>query len=81
MKEFLVHHYGGHPMDEDWKTDQKLPFIHVEITHFVQISIPIFRLKIPELKKENHQEPIVFFDDDIHYSYYLNSIWQPPKQA
>ena len=81
MKVFLVHHYGGHPKDDDWQTDQKLPFMQVEIAHFVQITIPIFRLKIPEPLKTEYQEPILSKDERVNYSYYLNSIWQPPKYS
>lgn len=81
MKNFLVHHYGGHKMDEDWETDQKLPFMKVEIAH-IDISvlpkitfIPLFVIK------EKIQTSTVFYYQDHIYSHYLNSIWQPPKQA
>lgn len=81
MTVFLVHHYGGHEVDDDWETDQKLPFMKVEIAHYDQILLPVFKLNFPVYKKVIHQEPMLAFDEDIAYSYYLNSIWQPPKQA
>ena len=81
MEKFLVHHYGGHDVDDDWETDQKLPFMKVEMAHLVQISIPIFKLTIPNFNVISYKEPMVLFDDDALYSYYLNTIWQPPKHA
>lgn len=81
MKYFIVHHYGGHEVDEDWETDQKLPFVKIEMAHFDQITIPFFEIQFSELKREIHQDSIVFFNDKEFFDYYLNSIWQPPKQA
>lgn len=81
MKVFLVHHYGGHEVDEDWETDQKLPFMKVEIAHIDLAAIPKFVFITPFILKENIQSTFVFFDESNIYSHYLNSIWQPPKQA
>ena len=59
MIDFVVLHYNNHEKDEDWKTDQKLPFIKIEEIH----------------------EPMTSFDEDFIFFHYLDTIWQPPKQA
>lgn len=81
MKEFLVHHYGGHEKDADWETDQKLPFIKVEMAHFDIMTLPPYKIQIPKPQLERHYEPILVFNEDVFYSYYLNSIWRPPKHS
>ena len=81
MKAFLVHHYGGHEMDEDWNTDQKLPFIKIEIAHIDLAAIPKITFITPIQIKEKIETNFVFFDESNIYSHYLNSIWQPPKYA
>ena len=81
MKVFLVHHYGGHEMDEDWETDQKLPFMKVEIAHIDLSALPKITFITPILLKEKIETTFVFFDESNIYSHYLNTIWQPPKQA
>ena len=81
MKVFLVHHYGGHEVDEDWETDQKLPFMKVEIAHIDLAAIPKFTFDTPFIIKEKIETNFVSFDESNLYSHYLNSIWQPPKQA
>ena len=78
---FIQHHYGGHEIDEDWKTDQKLPFIKIEVAHIDHSYLPLIVFEVPKIDKEIHQEPIIFSDENYIYSYYLDSIWQPPKQA
>lgn len=81
MKNFLVHHYGGHEVDEDWATDQKLPFMNVEIANIDLAEIPNFTFTPPFIHKNKIETIFVFYDESNLYSHYLNSIWQPPKQA
>lgn len=81
MKEFLVHHYGGHEIDEDWETDQKLPFMKIEFVHIDFGFSPIKLYDILHLDKEISTTSIKYFDENFLHSHYLNSIWQPPKQA
>ena len=81
MKAFLVHHYGGHDKDEDWETDQKLPFMKVEIAHIDLAAIPKITFITPLLLKELIQTSFNYFEQDELYSHYLNTIWQPPQQA
>lgn len=81
MKTFLVHHYGGHEVDADWETDQKLPFMKVEFVHIDFFFSPIKLFDILHLDKEISTTSIKIFDEDFLYTHYLDSIWQPPKQA
>jgi hypothetical protein len=78
---FIEHHYGGHEQDEDWQTDQKLPFIKIEISHVDHSYLPIITFEVPQLNKEVHQEHTLKFYEEQFSSDYLDSIWQPPKQA
>lgn len=81
MKFFIVHHYGGHEMDEDWETDQKLPFMKIEIAHIDLSVLPKISFQIPFITKEIIQTKTHFYRESQLHSHYLNSIWQPPKQA
>ena len=81
MKVYLIHHYGGHDKDEDWETDQKLPFMKVEIAHIDLATLPKITFISPFIVKEKITSSIEYFDEDNLYSHYLNSIWQPPRQA
>lgn len=81
MKTFLVHHYGGHEVDADWETDQKLPFMKVEFVHIDFFFSPIKLFDVLHLDKEISTTSIKIFDEDFLHTYYLDSIWQPPKQA
>lgn len=81
MREFIVHHYGGHEMDEDWETDQKLPFIKVKLAHVDFFFSPISKFNALHVDKTISTLSIKSFDEHNIYSHYLNSIWQPPKQT
>ncbi len=78
---FIKHHYGGHEKDEDWQTDQKLPFIKIETTHVDHSYLPIFVFEIPQIDKKIDTKPISLYYKDFVSNYCQNSIWQPPKQA
>ena len=81
MEEFIVHHYGGHEMDEDWETDQKLPFIKVTNPHIDFFFSPIKTFHALRIDKAISTISYKYFNENNLYSHYLNSIWQPPKQA
>lgn len=81
MKVYLVHHYGGHEMDEDWETDMKLPFMKIEIAHIDLAATPKITFIKPFIIKDKIEMTFIYFDESNIYSHYLNSIWQPPKQA
>lgn len=81
MEKFIVHHYGGHEMDEDWETDQKLPFIKVTTSHIDFFFAPLKNIQLIAFVRFISFKSIKYFDENQLYSHYLNSIWQPPKQA
>lgn len=81
MKDFLIVHYGGHDKDDDWETDQKLPFMKVEISHIDLAALPKIIFISPIICKEKIEITFVYYDESNLYSHYLNTIWQPPKHA
>jgi len=81
LEEFLVHHYGGHEKDADWETDQKLPFMKIESVHMDFYFTPIKLFTFLHLEKEIPHIEIKFYKENVVYTYYLNSIWQPPQQS
>jgi len=81
MIDFVVLHYNNHEKDEDWKTDQKLPFIKIEVAHIDQSYLPLIVFEVPAVLKEEIHEPMTSFDEDFIFFHYLDTIWQPPKQA
>ncbi|TGN27148.1 hypothetical protein [Empedobacter tilapiae] len=79
--DFVILHYNGHEKDADWETDQKLPFIKIEVAHIDQSYLPIVVFTIPQIIKEVHHELVTSFDENFIYFHYSDSIWQPPRQA
>ncbi len=81
MKTFLVHHYGGHEVDDDWETDQQLPFMRVDLIHidFFIPTYPNFNLNLRA--SDMSWDTINSSDENLWHSKDLDSIWQPPKQA
>jgi hypothetical protein len=81
LKEFVIHHYGGHEMDEDWETDQKLPFMNIEFHHvdFYFSPIKTFQFNVKRKPITTSKTPIT--TQEHWHSKYLDSIWQPPKIA
>ena len=73
MKTFLVHHYGGHEVDADWETDQKLPFMKVEFVHIDFFFSPIKLFDVLHLDKEISTTSIKTFDEDFLYTHYWMS--------
>ncbi|WP_068598404.1 hypothetical protein ACF3NR_10510 [Vaginella massiliensis] len=80
LKSFIVLHYGGHEMDDDWETDQKLPFMTVDRVHLDPCFVPDFQLSILEHNIEIYSQATVVWTDQFVPSSYLEAIWQPPKQ-
>ncbi len=84
--QFLEIHYAGnhlenHPHDEDYKEDQKLPFIiHNDLlTVSFILSKPIF-LEPDALKTYNSSRKKIAVRDEVFIpAIYLSGIWQPPK--
>lgn len=81
LETFIVHHYGGHEMDEDWETDQKLPFMNADRVHLDPCYISVFCLNFSSalFEKDNLPEPI--WKNQIISFPYLDTIWEPPKHA
>lgn len=85
---FLAIHYSGnhlqnHPRNEDYKEDQKLPFIiHNDLlTVSFILSKPIF-LEAGALKTYcSSRTKISACDDGFAPAIYLSGIWQPPKHC
>ena len=80
LKTFIVHHYYGHEMDDDWETDQKLPFMTVDRVHLDPCFVPDFQLYIYENNIEIDSKTTRLWTDQFVQSSYLDAIWQPPKQ-
>lgn len=81
LEYFIVHHYGGHEMDEDWEVDQKLPFMNVDRVHLDPCFVSNFEIPfLATFSKEIHV-PEVILSDQVLSAPYLTSIWQPPKNA
>lgn len=83
--EFLTLHYSGnhlegHPHDDDYEKDQKLPFIvHTDVmtTVFIINQYPIAGYIKKYLQEEDTKvQPL---DDIFRDSNILSSIWQPPQ--
>ncbi|WP_177764971.1 hypothetical protein [Flavobacterium sp. I3-2] len=81
LKIFIVHHYGGHEMDEDWETDQKLPFMNADRVHLDPCYISDFNFNLSPEIFEKISLPQTIWKNQIITFPYLNSIWEPPKFA
>lgn len=77
--EFLLEHYDNHEEDEDWATDQQLPFINPPSVLMVHAQIPetIFHIeKLPEMVTSSK---ILIYHDKDFSGLYLSRIFQPPR--
>ena len=76
---YVVHHYGGHEKDEDWETDQKLPFMDLSSVLTIVSIAPIIPLTlIPETRDFTFKKPIIKHEENL-MDQYLSSIFQPPR--
>ncbi|WP_052295781.1 hypothetical protein [Weeksella virosa] len=80
FKTFIVLHYDNHEMDEDWETDQKLPFMTVDRVYQDPCFVPKFQLQITNKIIDIDSQTMHIWVDQFTQSSYLASIWQPPKQ-
>lgn len=78
--EYLIHHYGGHEMDEDWETDMKLPFMkHIEIVHFIFV-IQKALVIVTESNFELIASAVKFIPtSDFFTSESITTVFQPPR--
>ncbi|WKW46082.1 hypothetical protein P3875_09865 [Myroides sp. JBRI-B21084] len=82
LKSFIVHHYGGHEIDDDWQTDKKLPFMSADRTHLDFCYISNFKFSVKQNSTPLYTRISgILCRNQILISSYLNSIWQPPKIA
>lgn len=81
LETFIIHHYGGHEIDEDWETDQKLPFMNADRVHLDPCYVSNFQFLIGTNHSSNATSLHIICEDQILISTYLNTIWQPPKTA
>lgn len=81
LENFIVHHYNGHEMDDDWEIDQKLPFMNADRVHLDPCFVSNFEIPYFPIFSKEINIPEVIFDDQIVTSTYLESIWHPPKHA
>ena len=81
IETYIIHHYGGHEMDEDWDIDQKLPFMHADRVHLDPCIVSNFQFSIVVDFPESTNSRTIIWDDQIPSTTYLNAIWQPPKRA
>ncbi|MBL7704033.1 MAG: hypothetical protein JNM21_00670 [Taibaiella sp.] len=80
LVDFMVHHYGGHEKDEDWETDQKLPFMQLSPVMAAVCDLPSpSQMVLHQFScfESNQPEPARHRDNLIQS--YLASIFQPPR--
>lgn len=85
LMDFLVIHYGGnhlegHPQNDDFEQDQRLPFMNFSNTlSFCFVFPPLNAYEIKGKLFPDKQLKINAFDDAFLENKYLSSIWQPPQ--
>jgi len=81
---FLEIHYAhGNPKDADYEKDMKLPFKSIVHSSIASISffspIPYFKQNLVIYFKNDKQ---TFIEHSFTFtSFYLSTIWQPPKSC
>lgn len=80
LSSFFKMHYDNPAQDEDYQTDQKLPFV-THSSHLVLVFTvnPDFFIEIKKQILPDHHQKIHSYDDDFYNKDAFNSIWQPPK--
>lgn len=81
IESYIIHHYGGHEMDNDWETDQKLPFMNSDRVQLEPCYISNFSLNLQPTIQEKINLPEIIWKDQIISFPYLDSIWEPPKHT
>ena len=82
LTSFFKMHYDNPAKDEDYQTDQKLPFV-THASHLVLVFTvnPDFFIEIKKQILPAHHQKIHAYDDNFHKTGSLDSIWQPPKNC
>ncbi|OJV56374.1 MAG: hypothetical protein BGO31_14905 [Bacteroidetes bacterium 43-16] len=80
--DFVVHHYGGHEKDEDWETDQKLPFMQLSPVLAAVCDLPSrHEIVLHQLIEDYTDQPITVWHEDNLIQNYLDRIFQPPRHC
>ncbi|HRI01052.1 MAG TPA: hypothetical protein PK006_08370 [Saprospiraceae bacterium] len=84
LKEFLVlHYFNENPFDDDYNEDMKLPFKQIEssfnFTLYVNTTTQLGEFFNPKIPEQNQSQYVL--SSFVISNTYLNSIWQPPRQA
>ncbi|RRJ87388.1 hypothetical protein EG240_15170 [Paenimyroides tangerinum] len=82
--DFLEIHYNnhleGHPYDEDYEQDQKLPFIaQADVLSVCFVFNPLITFEIKNKPFQSKRQKAISFDDAFLENSLLSSIWQPPE--
>lgn len=82
--DFLAIHYNnhlaGHPHNDDYDQDRKLPFITNAVTlFFCFVVTPTYFFQAREIPPPGHLKKLLPPDTFFVEKYILSSIWQPPK--
>lgn len=75
-------HFKGHPHDEDYDQDKRLPFMmHSSTLNFVFISPLNINLDVADKTYVEKASDFPFENEFLINKIYLSSIWQPPKSC
>lgn len=77
--EFMVHHYGGHEMDDDWDEDMKLPFMTDSTLLFIAFNLPGSKFAFKPHPEPSAPDKKLIWDDARFSSNHLSAIFQPPR--
>lgn len=80
LVDFMVHHYGGHEKDDDWETDQKLPFMQLSPVMAAVCDLPApSQMVLHQLICFESDQPEPARHRDNLIQNYLARIFQPPR--
>lgn len=76
---FVIHHYGGHEVDEDWDIDQKLPFMNPSKVISVVATVPLSTIPLIDPSIEVICKKVKLLYKDQYSTLFGGSIFQPPR--
>ncbi len=79
--DFMVHHYGGHEKDEDWDTDQKLPFMNLSQTLLFAAGLPDDQVLLEENRWRWFLRGSPVLADSSLTPGFTAAIFQPPRSC
>ena len=81
LVEYVVHHYGGHEMDEDWDVDMKLPFMELSTTLTFAFSLPESVQMIAPIWIPISTDVICHWQEQAYPNADLDNLFQPPRNV